>query len=184
MSSDEDSGSDISDLTRRLVEVERRLAALEDERAILHLLSRYAYYADAGHDDEWVGLFSSDGTMDMATGGDGGYGDGLTFTGHAGLRAFINDPLGHHRPGFYRQSMHAHANNTIITIDGDTAVANTYSILLKDSDAGVIVTGAGVNEWGFQRLDGRWALTLRRRRQMGHPDTAAILSATDERPSQ
>ncbi|MCU1478851.1 MAG: hypothetical protein JWQ64_3544 [Subtercola sp.] len=180
MALNDDSPPELDELRITIASLESRLAALENERAILAVLSRYAYYADAGLDDKWVDLFTEAGVMDMATGGGDAYGAGLVFTGRSALESFIGDPLGHHRPGFYRQSMHAHTNNSIVKIDGDSATATTYSILLKDSDGQMEVSGAGINEWMFERHDGEWKLALRRRRQVGHPATAELLSATEE----
>ncbi|MCU1480925.1 MAG: hypothetical protein JWQ19_1711 [Subtercola sp.] len=176
----DDSPATLDELRTTVASLEARLATLEDERAILAVLSRYAYYADSGLDEKWVDLFTEDGVIDMATGGGDAYGAGLVFTGRAALESFITDPLGHHRPGFYRQSMHAHTNNSIVKIDGDTAVATTYSLLLKDSDGQMEVSGGGINEWMFERHGSEWKMSLRRRRQVGHPATAEVLSATEE----
>jgi hypothetical protein len=164
-------------LVQRLERAESRLRCLEDERDIRELLARYGHYADACRDHEYVDLFADDGAIDISMGGDDGdYARAIRFEGKQALWAFITDPHGHHRPGFYGRSLHVQNTNTVIRVDGDEAVANTYSILLQQNGADTRIVGAGTNRWTFRRVDGRWLVTERRRRELGHPDTAANLS--------
>ncbi|CAN5353002.1 hypothetical protein BH09ACT10_BH09ACT10_20140 [soil metagenome] len=178
MQTDQSTAAIVESLINRLDQVETKLRAFEDEKAILDLLSRYSYFADSGRDDDWVDLFTEDGLQDVAMGSDSAYAGGLVFQGTQGLKDFISDPKGHHAEGFYRHSVHLHGNNTVINVDGDTAVANTYSVLMKQDGPGIAVLAAGFNEWEFRRVDGTWRIVVRRRRQAGSPETDMILSKT------
>lgn len=166
-------------LLQRLEYAESRLQALEDEREIRELLSRYGHHADAARDQAYVDLFTLDGAIDISMGGDGDYAQGLRFEGTEALWKFITDPKGHHRPGFYGNSMHVQNTNTVVRVDGDDAVAVTYSILIQQVDGEVRIVGAGTNRWTFRRVDERWLISERRRRELGHPDTDRNLSLTE-----
>lgn len=166
-------------LMQRLKTLELRLQALEDEREIRELLSRYGYNADAKRDDAYIDLFADDGAIEISMGGDDGkYAAGLRFEGKDALRSFIGDPAGHHRPGFYGYSLHLQNANTVIHVDGDTAVANAYSVLLQQIGPETRIVGAGTNQYTFRRVDGHWLITERRRREVGHPRTDENLAAT------
>lgn len=169
--SDSDSDSDLDALRRR---IER----LEDELEIRELLSTYGYHADAGRDEDYLHLWTEDGRMNLSTAAQDGpaYRDLVEWVGQEQLRAFIEDEQGHHMDGFYKHSLHVQGNNVSIRIDGDEAVALSYSILLHQVGAEVRTLGAGVNRWLFRRVDGRWRIHERRRREVGHPETADVLS--------
>jgi hypothetical protein len=174
----------------RLAALEARLSHLEDERAIRELLSRYGYYADACLDDAYVALFTPDGEIDVSMGAAAeaqlaasGWarttGPREKWVGTQGLHAFITNPDGHHQPGFYGHSLHLQGHNIAILVDGDSAVANNYSILLQQDGATLRTLGAGINEWHFAKVDGRWLIRSRKRREIGNTETAAILTATE-----
>jgi len=165
-------------LTDRLtaLEVELRATAarvqqLEDEREIRELLSYYAYRADAGQDDQWVELWADDAVYELRS--TVNYPDGTvqtlerTWTGTSGMRELITDPIGHHRPGFYRHSLHAASGNLAIRVDGDDAVAHSYSFLYQESGDVVELVSAASNRWLLRRVDGRWRLRERHRGQVG-----------------
>ncbi len=50
---------------KELQSLHRRVTALEDERAILDLLSRYGHAIDYGVEDAWVDCFTADGAFEM-----------------------------------------------------------------------------------------------------------------------
>lgn len=156
----------------------RRVERLEDEREIRELMSSYGYHADAARDEAWLQQWTEEGRMDISTADhDGpGYRDKIQFVGKEQLRAFIEDDQGHHLEGFYRHSLHLQGNNVSVRIDGDEATALSYSILLQQVGAELRTLGAGVNRWLFRRVDGRWRIHERRRREVGHPESSQVLS--------
>lgn len=170
---------DVQQLADRLVEVEARLALLEDEKNIRELLSRYGYYADAMLDDEYFDLFTDDCVMDVSTGrGDDPYAI-LRWEGLAAMKEFMSVRTAGNGDGFYGRSLHMQGNNLSIKITGDTAVANNYSFIFHQDGATLKIISASINEWQVLRVDGTWKIQQRRRRMVGAPDTAEILRASE-----
>jgi hypothetical protein len=165
----------------RIEALEARLTELEDDRAVRELLSRYSNYADSRRDDDWIALFVPDGSVEIAMGdSSGAFATPRRWQGPNGLREFITNPEGHQKPGFYGRSLHMHGNNSVIRIDGQEAVATTYSLLLqKVADGTVQILGGGISSWAFAKRGDRWFVVERRRREVGAEDTAAILAATE-----
>jgi ketosteroid isomerase-like protein len=170
----------VAALLAKVEELTGRVRALEDEREIRELLSRYGYNADAGRDEAYLDLFTEDGAYDISMGeSHSAYPTIVRFEGKDALRDFIKDPRAHHRPDYYRQSLHVQGNNVAVHVEGDTAVVNSYSIVLRRSqDSNAYLHAAGTNQWLLKRVDGSWRIKERRRREMAHPDTDENLSAT------
>lgn len=167
-------------LLAKVENLTKRVRALEDEREIRELLSRYGYNADAGRDEAYLDLFTEDGAYDISMGeSHSAYPTIVRFEGRDALRDFIKDPRAHHRPDYYRQSLHVQGNNVVVHVEGDSAVVNSYSIVLRRSDASAAyLHAAGTNRWLLERVDGSWRIKERRRREIGHPDIDENLSAT------
>ena len=166
-------------VVERLEQLAARLRVLEDERALRDLLSTYSSHADAQRDDDWLDLWADDGAIEVSM----GEGSALLaamqrWSGPEGLREFITNPSGHHRPAFYGHSLHVHGNNSIIVVDGDDARATTYSLLLQRVGQQSVVVGAGVSAWRFRRELRGWVIVERRRSEVGSDDTAALLGTT------
>jgi hypothetical protein len=174
----------VDELRAMVLALAARVEELEDEREIRDLLAHYAYNADCMRDERWVQLWTDDAVYDLTS--TVNYPDGSirkqerNWTGVEGMRDLITDPLGHHRPGFYGHSMHAASVNMTVQIDGDTAVANTYSYLYQEQESDVQLVSAASNEWLLSKVDGRWAIRERHRGQVGTPSFAQHLGATDQ----
>jgi len=166
-------------ILKRLEALEKRNRELEDERQIRDLLSRYGYFADACKDDDYLALFTQDGAMDLSMGSSvKGYEAVTRWEGQKVLRDFISDPTAHHKPGFYGHSMHLQGNNLSITISGDEATAYSYSIVFHQQGPNLNILGGGNNRWLLQRVNEKWLIKERRRREVGNPDTALNLGLT------
>lgn len=124
-------GSDVADL-------ERRLAALEDERGVLDLLYRYGQAIDYGLEEEWADCFAPDGVFEMRhrKGADGvtstsGRWDATDrrFDGHAALLDFVR----HHTraPAVYHKHVVVEPR---ITVTGDQATVASYFMFVHESD--------------------------------------------------
>jgi hypothetical protein len=74
--------------------------------------------------------------------------------------------------------MHVSGVNLVIHIDGDDAVANSYSLLYKEEEGAIRLISAGSNEWTLRRVDGTWLIKGRTRSQTGTTSFATRLSAT------
>jgi hypothetical protein len=157
----------VAALEAHVAALQVRVAEAEDERLIRELLARYGYAADASRDDEWVSLWADDGVMDLSS-TTSGYGETpRRHEGRAGLEAFITDPRGHHDPLKYGNRMHVQGNNFSCQIDGEEAIATSYSIVLLRKGDGVVLDSAGNNTWLMRKIDGVWRIQERRRRHIG-----------------
>lgn len=168
----------MNDIENRLAALEKRLAELEDERAIRELLSRYGYYADACLDEEYLALFTEDGAMDVSQGGTEDPYAVLRWEGRDTLRTFLKDRTAAHGNGFAGRSLHLQGNNITVTVTGDTAVAAGYSFIFHQDGPQLKLLSASTNEWRLAKVDGVWRISLRKRRMMGSPDTAEVLTST------
>jgi hypothetical protein len=148
-----------------------RLQALEDERAIRDVVASYGICADTCRDEQWLDLFTDDGTQDVSTGAvattAGTYARPRRWEGHEQLAAFIGDPEGHHRPEAYGRVMHLTDANAVVRIEGDDAVATTYGLYLRRDGDRVVLEDAASMRWTLRRVDGRWRIVERRRRGVG-----------------
>ena len=164
----------VAELEARIKQLEARMTEAEDERAIRELLARYGYTADVCKDKEYVDLYTEDGVMDL---GSASYGRLMRWEGKKGIWEFITDPRGHHNEK-YGKRMHVQGNNVVCHIKGDTAIVNSYSIVLLSKGNDTILDGAGNNQWTLKKVQGKWYIKERRRRQIGGIQYHQNLEAT------
>ncbi len=106
-------------------------SVLEDKEAIRDLLSAYCFHVDDGEYDEWANLFVEDATL-LA-------GDLATCQGRAEIKAFIVAAVGGDVPPRKHCTM-----NAMVKVDGATATANSYIIVVRaDGDGGIVNSLAG-----------------------------------------
>ena len=165
------------DLEARVVELERRMKLVEDEHAIRELLAKYGFAADTCKDEEWVALFTDDGTMDLTMGNVESYSGHRRWTGHDELRQFIGNPEVHHHPDSYGRAMHVSGNNLVIDIHGDEAICESYSLNIRKDPGGpgFVVFDAANNHWKLRRENGEWRIQERGRRQVADGDYVSNL---------
>jgi hypothetical protein len=163
-----------TDLLARIAKLEARIEELEDERAIRELLARYGYNADCCRDEAYVDLYTEDGAIEVAAGA-----NHFRHIGKDQIRGFIKDPNGHSAPGFYGKAMHVQGNNVVVHVHGDEATVNSYSIVLHgDGSMTPKLLTAGNNQWELRKVDGRWLIVERRRRNLGDERYIGNLDAT------
>jgi uncharacterized protein (TIGR02246 family) len=161
-------------LEARIKQLEARMSELEEERAIRDLLARYGFNADCGRDDAFADLFTEDTVFDLQATSYGEVVDRRT-TGREALREYR---AAHRNPDFYGHALHMQGNNVVIHIDGDSAVVNSYSVVLHDDKGTLRLWTAGNNQWALQKVDGQWLIKERRRREVGAPGWTENLDAT------
>ncbi|HEV8064891.1 MAG TPA: nuclear transport factor 2 family protein [Acidimicrobiales bacterium] len=154
----------------RIADVEARLARLEDERAIRHLISAYCYHADSGHDEELANLFTPEGILGSKVAG-----EAHAAVGADQISAQISDPNGHHRPDLYRHGLHLLGENLVVDVAGDTATASSYSLLVLKRESELVIYSASSNRWSLQRLGGIWRIAERSRRPVADEDFDEVL---------
>ncbi len=147
--------------------VESRLRRLEDESRIREIAALYGRYADTGDAKAYVDLYTDDGVYDMVTDNNFGIGyDGAKrVAGRQELLEFFDDPEVHQR--MVGNAVHIQDMSMSIEIDGDTALAYSYSMTLLRQESGVVLRGAGMNRWTFRREASGWKIAERRRRRVG-----------------
>lgn len=163
-------------------EMAERLTRLEDEREIRELLSRYAFTADLGRSQEYVDLYTEDGTIDL---GAGRASEGA-FVGQKGLYSFIT--AAPHKCIEGHAQHHATCGPLIIHLNGDEAIAEGYSLVIVESDeaqrrarscfpmaAEINVGGANFNRWTLQRVDGSWRIRERMNRSIGTDEVHEVI---------
>jgi hypothetical protein len=163
-------GTELSALTERLARVEARVRELEDERELRDLLTRYSFGADVHRGPRWVELFTPDGVYDLGADNVGGAFSGR-FEGPGELLGLITGagmpPAG--------RAQHHHGPMRF-AIDGDDATAESYSITFQlDADDRTEVYCLGFSRWRFRRVDGRWQIAERQRRELGSGAEAQVI---------
>ena len=156
----------MSDLEARILTLEARLGALEDERAIGALVASYGPLVDAGAADDVADLWTRDGVYDV---------DELVMTGHDELAAMVRSR--HHRQ--WIESGCAHFLGPVhVTLHGDAAVAVCHSLMVVRSDGQFVVRRATANHWELTRAQEGWRAVRRTSRVLdGRPEALDLLVA-------
>ena len=132
-------------------------SVLEEKDAIHETIANYCFHFDGGKFDQWVDLFTDDGTFDA--GPRGGVQEGKD-----ALRAFVGALPGR-MPMKDGAPMLKHCvMNEIIKVDGDEATAMSYIIVVRSKgEGGVLVNGlAGRYEDNLVKQDDRWLFKTRK----------------------
>jgi ketosteroid isomerase-like protein len=124
--------------------LERRLARLEDERAILRTLHAYGHAIDAGDEAAWVACFAEDGVFAAR--------DWFHVEGRAQLEAFI---AAHTRPP---DPAHKHlVIEPLIALDGDAATCVSYfAVLMEHGGEPVLRVFGRYHDALVRGPDGAW----------------------------
>jgi hypothetical protein len=131
-------------------DLEARVALLEDERAVLKTLHRYAHSIDYGDEEAWVDCFAEDGVFDIRA--RLSHQPNRVVTGREELRAFIH---GHTRaPELWHKHLLV---EPLIEVDGDTATCSSYLAVVMEHDDEPILRVFGRYRDRLVRCpDGRW----------------------------
>lgn len=155
--------------TERLAELERRLARIEDERAIERMIAAYGPLVDAGEADATAQLWAVDGSYDV---------EGWSMASRAEVAAMVRSDA--HQGLIAGGSTHF-LGPAVVTIDGDdgdAAVAVCESVLVVRHEKKYLVARAGVHHFALRRLDGRWQITRRISRTLdGDIEARRLLAA-------
>ncbi|MFC6731632.1 MULTISPECIES: nuclear transport factor 2 family protein [unclassified Haladaptatus] len=121
-------------------------SSVEEFLEISQLKHEYCYRIDDGDYDEWVSLFTEDGTFGRA-GQD-------PAEGAEGLQYFATEIF----DNMYQQTAHL-LSNPVIDVDGDEATGQWYLLLQFTDDEGEQQWMQGRYEDEFERVDGEWKLS-------------------------
>jgi ketosteroid isomerase-like protein len=140
----------------RIAALERRLDALDQSAAVVDVLYHYAHALDFGDEEEFADCFTEDAVWEARNAATDSI---MTNTGRDELRRFAE---GHTRPP---ELYHKHFMvQPTVHIDGDTATASCYFMLLVGAPGGMpelMTFGRYVDELRMEP-DGRWRIAVRR----------------------
>lgn len=154
----------MSDLEDRMQRLERRIAELEDQVQLYQLMSAYGPLVDSGDAEATAALWVEDGIYDWGGGGtpdpDAKVKEGAA--GAAFSRAAIADMV---RGRYHQQIIHEGAGHVIglphIVMNGDEAVATSYSRLYRHDGENFRVWRVAANRWEFVRTPEGWRVKRR-----------------------
>jgi ketosteroid isomerase-like protein len=134
----------------RVAALERRLAALEDERGVIATLHAYGHAIDAGDEERWLDCFAEDGRFSAS--GENREKMGFDVRGREQLAAFIAAHT--RRPEQFHQHL---VVEPVIEIDGDRARCTSYFLVLMRHERMPRIRAFGRYEDELVRgADGRW----------------------------
>ena len=151
------------DMLARLDDLSRRVARLEDERAVVDVLTRYGFAVDSDEADATAALYAEDCTVEL---------DGrIAMRSRADMAAMVRGP-GH-------QSLLPRCAHQMgpfsVRVDGDHATATGYGRVYLSTDDGFRVWRVSAGRWELHRRDGGWEITRRWTRAIGTAAAQALL---------
>jgi len=132
---------------------------VSDRNEILDVVATYAQAVDEQDIDRIVDCFTADGRIDF----EGGQ---ITGVGHDGIRTAFEDAFA--RPAFTPPAASTHLMaNTLVTLEGDTAQAETQAVAFLANGALGTVTTRGLRYSDRLRKDpGGWRIVHRVHRSL------------------
>jgi ketosteroid isomerase-like protein len=136
----------------------RRLQALEDERAVLATLYRYAHALDYGDETAWVDCFTADARYELRDPAAVSAADRPRV--HHGREDLARFVANHTRAP---ERFHKHLLvEPVIAVTGDTATASSYFMRVDDRDGVPTIYAFGRYLDALVRsADGRWRFAVR-----------------------
>lgn len=126
-------------------------SVIEEKEAIRDVLSAYCFYVDDGEFDKWADLFSEDAVFDAGP-------QGKT-QGRAAIRDFIAKavPLKGEGPARKHCTM-----NSMIQLNGTEAKVDSYIIVVREAEQGIMTSLAGRYEDLLVKQDDTWRFKVRK----------------------
>jgi hypothetical protein len=148
----------------RLLALERRVQQLEDEVAVLRLVNSWGPAVDTGSSEAAGALWAEGGVLESDLSHLEGPGAVVAMVESDGQQSLISQGCAHVQSA------------PIVTVEGDRAVAVTYSQVYLHSDQGHHVWRVSANQWEFARTPSGWRVTRRANRVIdGSPEARQIL---------
>jgi len=132
------------------VSVALRLARLEDREEIRSLIARYGFLVDSGRSAEAAALWTEDGVYEV-----GGFGE---FRGAGAIRELLE---GENHQGLIAGGAAHVLSPPTIALDGDCAIAHTYSVLFRYAGLAWEAHRVAANEWQLVREPAGWRVRRR-----------------------
>ncbi len=152
----------MTDTPDRLEALERRLAALEDELAVIRLVASYGPQVDSGRPDLAPRLMADNGIYDVM---------GVRMT----TAQFEEMLSGGEHQGVVREGIAHVMGLPWVRVEGDKATAVNCTQLYHKVDDGYEVFRVAQNLWHCERIGGQWKIVERFNRLIGEGDEARAL---------
>jgi len=155
----------VSELETELRRLSKRIEALEDEREIQSLATRYALAVDGNDAETTSQIYAEDCTIDI----DGG----PIFNGREEAKQIVTGPV-------HQSNLHnvAHLMGPFaVKLDGDRATASGYATIYLRRDGEVTIWRQSYQCWELVKRDGRWQVLKRTSRSTGRKDGQPLLLA-------
>jgi uncharacterized protein (TIGR02246 family) len=124
---------------------------LEEKDAIRDLMSACCFHLDEGEFDKFAALFAVDGTFEPGPQGQ--------YQGRAAIREFIASVV----PGPGEGPARKHCTvNHLISVSGSEARANSYILVVREAENGIIPSLAGRYEDLLVKENGEWRFKVRK----------------------
>jgi hypothetical protein len=138
-----------------LEHLERRVARLEDEHAVLRRLFAYGHALDYGDEEAWSNCFAEDGVFDIRGRLPGRPRE--VVSGRSALRAFASR---HTRaPELWHKHMLV---EPVIAIEGDTAHSDSYfAVVMEHEQAPLLRVFGRYRDRLVREADGEWRFAER-----------------------
>lgn len=126
-------------------------SVLEEKEAIRDVLSAYCFYVDNGEFDKWAELFTEDGMFDS--------GPLAKVQGRAAIKDFITKAVPRSGEGAARKHC---TMNSMIQVNGAEAKADSYIIVVREAEQGILTSLAGRYEDLLVKQGGTWRFKARK----------------------
>jgi len=127
------------------------ISVLEEKEAIRELMSAYCFYVDNGEFGKFADLFTADGLFETGP------------LGKLRGRKAIHDFIAAHVPRAGEGPARKHCTmNHLIRVNGDEAHADSYVVVLRESENEIIASLAGRYEDQLVKENGEWHFKVRK----------------------
>ncbi len=149
-----------------LEELEKRLARIEDERAIERVIASYGPLVDAGEADATAQLWAVDGCYQV---------EGWHMRSRDDVAAMVRSDA---HQGLIQHGCCHFLGPAVVTVDGDDATAVCESVLLLRRDGRFVAARVGANHFELRRIERRWQIVERKTHILdGSAEARELLSA-------
>ena len=135
-------------------DLEARVRRLEDEAGIRRLLMTYGPAADAGMAELAGGLWAEDGEYDWDANAEA----------HVGSAVVAEMLRSDQHRGLMAAGVAHFGGPVLVQVDGDTAVALNYSLIMRREDKRHYLWRVSAVRWDVERIDGAWRVRRRTNR--------------------
>lgn len=160
--------AELSELATELTELKAKVQELQDKEEIRDVLTRYAFNADLNRTENYLRLYTEDGSF--VTDGLGGM---VVAKGKDNIKKEILHSATHQ--SITNNSQHLQLDY-LVTVDGDAASATGYHLITVKWVGGFGIFRCAFRTFRFQRVDRRWLINEVISVALGKPECQNLVS--------